>query len=599
MNDNSIINTHHHIILPTITAYLCHMFTMAVAMTAMTTTTTRSSNLPNVNSSGKRVQASLMIVRRLVKWMLLPALLFRATTIRSVWIVVPARRGATNDNTTAAATVAVEAAAANSVTNNDDDARSPSPPRPANSSSNSESLSMSNVTIMTTTTTSITTMKIPIFYNLFVRPDADANETQRVQAMVVEQLSRRYVLPNVHGPIYVTSIGKELPSLVPSLVTSLSVVGDDNVVDTDDNNVVDVVLLNHHPGGGDEALTLHSLWRYCIDHPDRRVVYLHSKGSYHPSADNDRLRHFLTRGALSYQCAGRHYSSVGNVGGNILGNTTNTTNTTTPTPVVVRCSVCSTRFSPYPHPHTPGNMWAADCDYVSTLLDPQTFATVMDAASPRLNNKKKNQGVPPKWVVGNGRYASEHWIMSRSTAMPCDLYTETTYTWGYEGIPDGVVTATATAEATAEATNDRHNDDGRSSGNGDNFHLQPAPRFPWEVFATKPGSGSPLGGGVGGGWEHVTGLEHRLEEYRYLYNETPTRWLPPSTGKAVGGGNGCFAGGVDTVDGDVVTGNISSSNDGDHDHDDDDFRDAEDVTCSWWGWRMAAWAEEAHTMVVA
>ena len=37
------------------------------------------------------------------------------------------------------------------------------------------------------------------------------------------------------------------------------------------------------------------------------------------------------------------------------------------------CNVCSMRMSPIPHPHTPGNMWAARCSYVSNLIDPNLY----------------------------------------------------------------------------------------------------------------------------------------------------------------------------------------------------------------------------------
>ena len=54
---------------------------------------------------------------------------------------------------------------------------------------------------------------------------------------------------------------------------------------------------------GDEGETLHSLWKYCRRKKHAKVVYLHSKGSFHPSKSNDRLRRFLTEGALSKECA--------------------------------------------------------------------------------------------------------------------------------------------------------------------------------------------------------------------------------------------------------------------------------------------------------
>ena len=99
----------------------------------------------------------------------------------------------------------------------------------------------------------------------------------------------------------------------------------------------------HHDEGG-EDLTLRSVWEYCNSnpHPSVKVVYLHSKGSFHPNESNHRLRSFVTQGALSKECAN----------------------------LPAHCNICSSRMSPLPHPHTSGNMWLARCDYIARLIDP-------------------------------------------------------------------------------------------------------------------------------------------------------------------------------------------------------------------------------------
>ena len=43
------------------------------------------------------------------------------------------------------------------------------------------------------------------------------------------------------------------------------------------------------------------------------------------------------------------------------------------------CNVCSSRFSPVPHPHTSGNMWLARCDYIKKLIDPLIFEAAMNS----------------------------------------------------------------------------------------------------------------------------------------------------------------------------------------------------------------------------
>jgi hypothetical protein len=97
--------------------------------------------------------------------------------------------------------------------------------------------------------------------------------------------------------------------------------------------------------------------------------------SFTPTPENDLLRRFLTKGALSEECAN----------------------------MPTTCNVCSSRFSPLPHPHTSGNMWAARCDYVSRLIEPKDqFQRAM--------RQFRNKGSPV--CTGRLRYALEHWIHS-------------------------------------------------------------------------------------------------------------------------------------------------------------------------------------------
>ena len=107
-------------------------------------------------------------------------------------------------------------------------------------------------------------------------------------------------------------------------------------------NSTATVKFLQHGAEGSEFETLWYLWRHCQDHPTDKVVYLHSKGSFHPSETNNKLRRFLTRGALSQECANAPSS----------------------------CNVCSSRISPIPHPHMSGNMWLADATTFKSSLIP-------------------------------------------------------------------------------------------------------------------------------------------------------------------------------------------------------------------------------------
>ena len=212
--------------------------------------------------------------------------------------------------------------------------------------------------------------KIAVFYNLFVQSEEDI---ERVSELVHSQF--QWFNASLHEMVYVNSIGTPLPLI-------------SNYTNANSSNIV-------HRTKGDEVDTLEELWKFCNHSQNREklVVYLHSKGSFHPSEDNDKLRQFLSRGALSTECAS-------------LPDT---------------CTICSSRMSPVPRAHTSGNMWLAQCRYIQKLLSPTKYIHAM--------------GHSRNPCHGTGRYAAEHWVHSHPSDHPCDLYTNPTYTWDYAGVP--------------------------------------------------------------------------------------------------------------------------------------------------------------------
>ena len=149
------------------------------------------------------------------------------------------------------------------------------------------------------------------------------------------------------------------------------------------------------------------LQEYCQEHSDHNVIYLHSKGTFHANDANNRLRNLITLAALSDECY------VG------LNNTT--------------CNVCSVRFSPIPHWHTPGNMWTAKCSYVEKLYPILDFdAAVTEIAAHYLTNCS----FCPDFSVGSGRYANEHWVHTHPQVNPCDVYTDLEFVAGYPSLGD-------------------------------------------------------------------------------------------------------------------------------------------------------------------
>jgi hypothetical protein len=271
---------------------------------------------------------------------------------------------------------------------------------------------------------------IAVFYNLFVDPEANETEVDRVKDLVNEQLS----LKQPWHQIFVNSIGLK--------------------VDTILDDIPDATLLQHTPEGS-EMISLRSIYDYCHHNPTRKVVYLHSKGSYHPRPENEPLRQFLTRGALSPEASQANPA---------------------------QCNLVSSRFSPTPHPHTSGNMWLAHCSYVQNLIPPDEFTERMA----QVENLTQSHNFA---CIGSHRFAAEHWIHSHPSVKPCDLYTDTSFQWGYQGLT---------------------NTSGTKEGD---FQLQPAPRSTWN--ATVKGCMNLFG-------KH---LMHRLAEYKFLYGILPdTSW---------------------------------------------------------------------------
>jgi hypothetical protein len=161
---------------------------------------------------------------------------------------------------------------------------------------------------------------------------------------------------------------------------------------------------------GWEEDTLSELQEYCQQHPDNNVIYLHSKGTYNSNAINDRLRNLITLSALSDEC----YEGL----------------------TSGQCNICSARFSPLPHWHKPGNMWTAKCKYISKLYPIQSFEPkVLEIVETFMQNCSDCANQPDPSSVGTGRFANKHWVHTHPQVLPCDVFEDTTYMYGY-GVPD-------------------------------------------------------------------------------------------------------------------------------------------------------------------
>jgi len=325
-------------------------------------------------------------------------------------------------------------------------------------------------------------MKISIFYNLYI---GNATDIPRIQQLMSEQLSMRD--PLIHTPIYITTIGTTIDN------DTL-----DSFVYGNKAKKNDVVRLGHYQKGN-ELLSLESLWGYCSKDENRQdaVVYLHSKGSHSNTMENTQLRLFLTAGALSQDCANGLLPLATTGESNVRQQQLRQQRQ--------RCNVCSTRFSPIPHPHTSGNMWAARCDYVAQLYQPSKFQQRMRRFHPT--------GSTPA-CIGRQRWAAEHWVHTHPAVEPCDLYSSKDFLFNYEHLPNLTSVGDVRRVLYGEGSNINNNEHGNGNGNAESsspvMKLQEAPRFDLESFSST-GICKDTG---------VSTLDMRLKEARVLYDFT-------------------------------------------------------------------------------
>jgi hypothetical protein len=296
--------------------------------------------------------------------------------------------------------------------------------------------------------------KIVIFYNLYIGNESDI---PRIRTLVQDQF--HYWNATRHASIYVTSIGVN--------VSSLLLEGDDMFFP----HTLPVHRVAHKPTGS-ELLTLDALWGYCQDQPSATVAYLHSKGSFHPTPENEVLRRLLTQAALSRDCFGSvtaEATTTTTPNNNIKNSKTSTTaDDNSNNSRTKSCNTCSFRMSPYPHMHTPGNMWLAQCAYVRHLLRPSVFASRMDVLYGHWAREPHSSSP----CAGVGRYAAEHWVHTHPDSRPCDLYRPDNFTWGYAGLP---VQLPPPMETEPEDENEKE-------WIRQNWHVSVAPRFDEAVY---------------------------------------------------------------------------------------------------------------------
>ena len=181
--------------------------------------------------------------------------------------------------------------------------------------------------------------------------------------------------------------------------------------------------LGHHAVGWEDK-TLQALYEHCAANPSKSVVYLHNKGSHHPSKTNSRLRAALTRAVLSAECA--IYPPHRRVG-------------------IQACDICGFRFRGDPMPNLQGNMWSADCKHIASLIAPAAFGGALAAMHNVVDhNMTLKQWFKParsdvSWQAdraswtGLDRTAYEYWVASHPNTKPCDVWGDTELEAGRRG----------------------------------------------------------------------------------------------------------------------------------------------------------------------
>jgi hypothetical protein len=232
-----------------------------------------------------------------------------------------------------------------------------------------------------------------VFYNIFIpssKGRAGILNALRIVREQLDQIEASYAFTSLKEnetlTVYFTTIGVYLP-LMKQLCRNRQ------------------IRCQHigHVSNGFEENTLEPLHEFCQGNPDFRVVYLHSKGSFHTQhGENERWRRHMTRAVVSSECLDPPQS----------------------------CSVCGLLFSPVWTFFFPGNFWTAHCSHVNKLLPPRTFREKMTEMVDKLFRLKEARlfdatlfPIDTPGYLGIGRYSSEHWIASHPDVIPCDQST--------------------------------------------------------------------------------------------------------------------------------------------------------------------------------
>jgi hypothetical protein len=249
-----------------------------------------------------------------------------------------------------------------------------------------------------------------VFYHIYADPSSLSSVDQQAR-VVAQQLKVVKASPLASSPLVFVTIGSPaMASRAISVAHAFYPHGG-------------FKHLGHHAVGWEDK-TLQALYEHCAANPSKSVVYLHNKGSHHPSKTNSRLRAALTRAVLSAECA--IYPPHRRVG-------------------IQACDICGFRFRGDPMPNLQGNMWSADCKHIASLIAPAAFGGALAAMHNVVDhNMTLKQWFKParsdvSWQAdraswtGLDRTAYEYWVASHPNTKPCDVWGDTELEAGGRG----------------------------------------------------------------------------------------------------------------------------------------------------------------------
>ena len=246
-----------------------------------------------------------------------------------------------------------------------------------------------------------------IFYNLYIPPEGEEGIANAINVIeeqigqISDEMKKLQVGRNVtkSGVVFYNLIGNE-EAFTQEQMSNLC---------RRSHPSLDCQMLKYYSEAG-EAGALQDVHDFC--HVDRamqddslRVVYLHSKGSYHSQKENHIWRRIMTSASLHPQCL---------------------------RPPDDSCDVCGAQFYIKYAIMFPGNMWTAKCSYVRKLVPPNDggkyerlkresikkflFLRMWGVLDATLDSDNVEH-------FGLGRYAWEHWVASLPSIKPCEIHT--------------------------------------------------------------------------------------------------------------------------------------------------------------------------------